>query len=656
MVHEEEIRLKDEVTPTAKKAQASLVNLTDQMLKAQGAQGNLTDQMLKAQSQMKPVAMPASPPGAAPAAAMKDVWADAAHAAQVGKESVTAALGDIGNAFSALASGDAKGAVVGLVDAIGDMAKLLDLVVPGLGQAASAVIKLAGGVAGFAAGLAQKGMEMAVSASQGKQQMLAMFGAMAGGREEAEKLDDMLSELADSIGVSKDELAPLTLAFLKMGFTGTEALEKLTLAAESAEAIVGKGGAEAFTTLQKRIAAAAEAGGTLKIDPRMQRMLMDTGVSLEDVAKQMGVTKAQLTSGAVDATKFGEALSDAAIKKGAGPLKLLGSTWANITKKFDQDVGDMFEDMSDVVAPFMDALRDLFSIFNASSESGKTMKEGIGGALRLAFTYATQLVPVVKHFLLDVVIYSLQAYIAMKPWVAKIQELWASASKSGVLSKVLEGLKFAAIGIGIAVVAVVVVFGALWAMMVGIGLAVWTVIGAFVMFVTTLYSSVGAGISWLVNMLALLWQTVNNLLGGWPQMALDAAIGFITGIVQGIVSGYTMVTDAVSGLAGSAVDAFKGFLGIASPSKVMMELGGHVAGGLAGGIDDGLPDVHGAMGGVAGAVTGAAGDIAAPAAAARGGAVITVYIQVDGAGKSAGEITEEMVAATFERMALAQGL
>jgi hypothetical protein len=41
----------------------------------------------------------------------------------------------------------------------------------------------------------------------------------------------------------------------------------------------------------------------------------------------------------------------------------------------------------------------------------------------------------------------------------------------------------------------------------------------------------------------------------------------------------------------------------------------------------------------------------------RGGATVNIdSINIDGAGKSASEITEEMVSLTFEKLALAQGL
>ncbi|WP_225206254.1 phage tail tape measure protein [Novosphingobium huizhouense] len=86
-------------------------------------------------------------------------------------------------------------------------------------------------------------------------------------------------------------------------------------------------------------------------------------------------------------------------------------------------------------------------------------------------------------------------------------------------------------------------------------------------------------------------------------------------------------------MAQNGIAQFKAFLGIKSPSRLMMEMGGHVAGGLALGLDrHGARPVR-AMGRMAAAVAGAgaiglsAPALAAPAAGgAGGGSPITIHI------------------------------
>ncbi|MGV3511882.1 MAG: hypothetical protein ACO1OX_07740 [Novosphingobium sp.] len=69
-------------------------------------------------------------------------------------------------------------------------------------------------------------------------------------------------------------------------------------------------------------------------------------------------------------------------------------------------------------------------------------------------------------------------------------------------------------------------------------------------------------------------------------------------------------------MAKNGITAFKNYLGIKSPSRLMMEMGGHVATGLGMGLDKGRGQPVRAMGRMAGAVAGAGAMALAPAAAA----------------------------------------
>lgn len=69
-------------------------------------------------------------------------------------------------------------------------------------------------------------------------------------------------------------------------------------------------------------------------------------------------------------------------------------------------------------------------------------------------------------------------------------------------------------------------------------------------------------------------------------------------------------------MARNGITAFKTYLGIKSPSRLMMEMGGHVATGLGMGLDQGKGQPVRAMGRMAGAVAGAGAMALAPAASA----------------------------------------
>lgn len=489
-----------------------------------------------------------------------------------------------------------------------------------------------------------KGAAFAISASQGKQAMLGMVDALGQGKVTGAEVDDMLSGLADRIGISKDTLLPFTKEYLKLGVTGVDALEKLTTAAISAQAIVGDpSGAAAFQKLQEKILLAAQAGQQLKIPLKGLGSLAEAGLTVDDVAKKMGVSAKtlgdQLKSGAVDAKKFGDALTDAVIEKGAGPLKFLATTVDAIKKKFEQDFGDLFEDID--VKPFMAEVKDLFGIFGQAQPSGQALKAGIGGFFKEVFAIATKVVPLVKHFLLDLVIYGLKAYIALKPIAKAIKEWAESAEGSETITTVLKTMvdifKVLAVVVGF-VVAVVIVFAAT---LIGIQVAIVAVGLAILNFVGQ------AGVA----------------LTQWVAGAATAAYDFVAGLVNGIANGGAMVSKAVSDLAGKASGAFKSALGINSPSTVMMGMGVNMGEGVVGGVESTEGDVAASTSALAGAAVKGAASAPAPSGGAAksggGGAAITFEagsIVIDGAGKSALEITEEMIALVMQRVALGMGL
>lgn len=627
-VFTETIKLDDQVSGPAGTAKSAMGALGTSTVAAQGA-------LSQASTMTKPA-------GAAMGALGKSTF-DAANAMKVGKETIGAAISGIKNAFASLAAGDVKGAIAGVSDAVAGLAKMLDLIVPGLGEAVSLVVQIVGGFAGITAGLIKDGIDLAISASQAKAQMISMFDALGAGEITGREVDDMLSDMSERLGQTKDSMVPLVQKFAAMGITGKEALERMTTAALSAKALVGgaDSGAQAFETLMKKIQAASAAGTGLKIPLKGLGSLADMGLTVNDVAKKMGVSSeklaADLKAGTVNADKFGDALQTALIEKGAGPLEKMGLSLKNLKGMFQQYIGDMFEDMSDAVDPFMAEVKQLFSIFSQSKPSGQAMKAGIGGFFREVFKVLTKVVPMVRHFLLDMIILGLKAYIAIKPIIAKLKEFAQSERGAALINKALAGLWFVLKLVGTTILVVVGAIALFVGALIAISVAAYTVVGAIVDFVSE----------------------VGSKLYEWVASAPKTASDFIEGLVSGITGGATAVYNAVTGLAGGAIDAAKNALGIASPSKVMMQIGTQTGEGFAGGLGDAANDVHGASSGMAtAAVKGASeGGGAAPVAAASGGSTtIQVSVQIDGAGKSALEITEEMVSQVFERMALASGL
>lgn len=562
-----------------------------------------------------------------------------ANTLSVVKDAVSGAVQSMKGAFVSLAAGDVKGAIAGVTDTVAGLAKMLDLVVPGLGQAVAAVIQIAGGLVGLTVGLIKSGIEFAIVSSEAKQEMLGLFDAMGGGLTTGAQTEAMIDDLKAKFGISKDAMIGYTKTLMALGMTNVDELHDSVLALASASALV-KGGDQALLSFTKKIELAKDAGVGLKIPIKGLAELAATGANVADVAKEMGLSTETLTKnlkdGTVDAGKFGDALQNAIINKGKGPLERMANSSANLKKILSEAWGDLFEDID--VGPFMAEVKKLFDIFGQGTKSGEAMKSGIGGFFKEVLGVATKVVPLVKHFLLDMIILGLKAYIAVKPIVKAIQEFVTSAQGASIINTILTSVWEVLKVIGVSVLVVVAAAVVLWAAMIAVSVAVWTAVGAVLGFV----------------------NDAGSALTGWVATAATAAYDFVAGLVNGITNGASQVIGAVKGLASSATGAFKSALGIASPSKVMMGMGGHMTDGVAEGLEGGAGDVQAASTGVAnasvkGMAQGASGGGGA-SPGGGGGAQISVTVLIDGAGKSALEITEEMVAAVFQRMALGAGV
>lgn len=530
------------------------------------------------------------------------------------------------------AAEDAGGSMGGLQEELAEMTGGLSVAIEALGAFA-----LGAGAAVVA------GAMLAIEMSDAREDAEALFDALGAGVSNGKEAIAMFDRLGEKIGKTRGELSKWAQSYEALGITDLDQLESKLTATASAQAMMGDKGAAAFEKLTKKIQTAAQTGQALKIPVKGLGSLADVGLQVDDVAKQLGITTEQLASqlkaGTVDATKFGAALDKAVTAKGAGPLANNVNDLSTSIAKAKEYFGQLFEDVDP--GPFLAEVKDLIGIFSKGNASGKAMSTAITGYFNILFKQAAKVVPIIKHFLLDMVIWGLKAYIGLKPIVKGLQDIWAENDGATKLAGIMSSLWTVIKAVALVVAAVVIFFVALWAAGMALGLAIWVVIGACI----SLANDAGEA----------LLEWVNN--------AADSAKNFIKGLVAGISNGAGAVVDAVKGLAGGAKEAFKGALGIKSPSKVMMEAGINVTKGVVGGIEAGTPDVAAAAddlgNAAAGGMGGGGGSGGGGKSTTKGGLTVIVQagaIVIEGAGKAADELTETAVALLFERIALAEGL
>lgn len=111
-------------------------------------------------------------------------------------------------------------------------------------------------------------------------------------------------------------------------------------------------------------------------------------------------------------------------------------------------------------------------------------------------------------------------------------------------------------------------------------------------------------------------QQLPGAVSGFAGQMASAGMDLIQGIVNGIGDAAGWVASKIQEVCGNALGALKSFFGIASPSKLMAEMGRYIVQGLAGGIEDdgklAVRAMDSAMAGVSAAAARGASGIAAP--------------------------------------------
>lgn len=238
----------------------------------------------------------------------------------------------------------------------------------------------------------------------------------------------------------------------------------------------------------------------------------------------------------------------------------------------------------------LEGLSQLVGLVDKNTASGRFLKAVFEGLFQPIIDGAAAALPLVKGFVLGVAIAATKLYIAFKPAIKAVGELFGETSpdlKTGLDVAIFLGKALgAAIGtvvtgvalLAAAVAAPVIAFGRLY----GAGYTAWESIKA----------GAAAAVAYLESV-----------------SLSDIGANMLQGLADGITGGGSKVISALGGVVQSAITTAKQKLGIASPSKVFEKLGGFTAEGFAGGVEDGA--------GAAQAATQAM--VEAPAAGGGGG-------------------------------------
>lgn len=462
----------------------------------------------------------------------------------------------------------------------------------------------------FLANALKDAAAMAIRLTQEDDALRSSLGALAGGGDEA---GQAIMDLIDGLGDLPFAAGPLegwAKSLLSAGVQG-ERLETGLRAIAAATAIMGAGGTAAAEGLIKRFHMMAEAGQKVTLDRRIMGQLAQAGVTVADLAKQLGVPAEKLAGMALDADKLGVAMQNALIQKGVGPLQRMGQTFESMRSKIVDAFEDAFANLGDLVRPFMAEVQSLASEFFKGSVASTTFSGAVKSILTPAFEIGTKTVRAMHIALLMAEIAYLKATIAIRPLSDFLGSVATRAQWLEAVMYVLTGAAIAAaIVFGVLAVAVflvalpfIVAAAAIILLVIGLIKLAGVIDGAISNLdnIGNKVSETGEGI--VTSVMAMVSGAASALFS-FPLAAAEAGVNFVTGLIQAITSGQGPVADAVRQLARGAISAITGAFQTRSPSRVTAKIGGYFTEGLAGGIDDGAGDVEAAAGGAGDAAVG----------------------------------------------------
>lgn len=490
--------------------------------------------------------------GAAFGASMTGIG-KAAHAAAgaisaVGAMAVSALTGKVPNATQAMSAlGDVMGGAI----------------TSSAGAASSALSKL--GPEGAAAGAAIEGMAAIMSATVGTMTTLMgvavevvgtmgimkdRFAALAGGAAGGKAVQDMIGHL--NLPFATAEVNTWAQSLLGAGVKGKQ-LEDDVKAVAAATALMGESGGAAAMTLFKRLGEGGPAADTLlrtfqKGGPKADKLLKEMGLSLKDIGGQAALSK-------MTAEQLHEALAKAMAKKGAGPLADMALTFPAILQHAQEGLRSLFGNLGGPVKAFMKSVSALFGEFNKGSPVIKQLRPMVTAVFTTLFSWATKAANVVR----DVI------------------KAFAGTGKPGMITTLVNGLK-AIFGNAMVLKGIVAIFKVI-AVVIGVVVAI---VGALV----AAFALAAAGVAGAAGMIS---------------DALSAIADIGGQIVDGLTSGLDpgAFVAKMAGMASAGLASFKSILGIASPSKVMLEHGeDDIAGAAATGVDKGGDKMDAAMSGL----------------------------------------------------------
>jgi hypothetical protein len=334
-------------------------------------------------------------------------------------------------------------------------------------MAAGAFAALAAGatIAAYAlADMVYEGAKLSLEMVELREHTTAMFSGLSGSAAGGEEMYASIQKLRKILPESERDLSSWAAKLMGAGMTDPTSVNESIKAMSSASALMGGGeqGKAAAEKVSNLIAKSLE-GGKFK---GMAKALVGTGVSADDLAKQLGMTpeafQLAFKKGTIAADKGIDALNDVLQRKGVGALTNTMNEIPVLVRKAGEAWAHMFDAVD--VTPVTTAFRQMVGVLDTAKPSGQAMKLTITDAFNAIMKVAGETIRMLTLGFLYLELGVLKLMIAFAP-VILLFKRWMN---DGTMLYIMYG---ALILLGVALASIAVTVGLIMVPFVAMGLA-----------------------------------------------------------------------------------------------------------------------------------------------------------------------------------------
>jgi hypothetical protein len=335
----------------------------------------------------------------------------------------------------------------------------------------------------------------------------------------------------------------------------------------SAEKALGAEGSAAYTGLVKAAA--------------------DATIAAEEAAEKTGAVPDKL---AAEVLKANAAVDEFAAnaKSKLGPIVAQQMRGLDAqSKTLKKNIGQIFGGLD--IEPVLDGMSILVGLFDKNTAAGQAMKFLFESVFQPIIDQARNAALVVEAFAIGFLIGLTKVYIALKPVIRTISDLFGfdDTSLTDTLTSakgIGETASYVFVGVASAFAAVLAAVAAVVAPIVSVTAAIGSLIG---MIYDVNVAILGGFIT--------AWNAAKSFLGSLPASVQQIGLDIVRGMAAGITGGASIVVEALGGVVNSAINSAKNALGIHSPSKVFAGIGEDTTAGFAVGVEDEAPAAQDAL-------------------------------------------------------------